>query len=99
MAELHDEVDKNNSAQIEKIGACREGVKDLQSLLYGDPRFLMPGLAQDVKAVRTALEALEDEREAFLNQIKGMKIALVLIGLTGGGTLVTLLTQIFTGIG
>lgn len=82
LAELNDEVGKNKdkadfnlAAMLEKIGACRDGLKDLQSLLYGDPRFLITGLASEIKSLRATLDIMQDNEEARTNQIAGMKKA------------------------
>lgn len=98
LAELHDQVDKDNSALIEKIGICRDGLKDLQSLLYGDPRFLITGLAAEIRAIRVTLDALEEEREAFMNQIKGVKIALYVVGVIAGIPALNAILPLLSGI-
>lgn len=97
LAALNDEMDKTNETSIEKIAAIREGLKDLQKLIYGEPLYFLPGLGVQVKNMNLTLELIQADREAQVNQIKGMKMAVVALGVTGGGTLIGVLVQLFGG--
>lgn len=97
LAALNDELDKTNETSIEKIAAIREGLKDLQKLIYGEPLYFLPGLGVQVKNMNLTLELIQADREAQVNQIKGMKMAVVALGVTGGGTFIGMLIQLFGG--
>lgn len=79
LAALNDEMDKTNETSIEKIAAIREGLKDLQKLIYGEPLYFLPGLGVQVKNMNAVLEAMQTAEEARVNQIAGMKKAIYVL--------------------
>jgi hypothetical protein len=94
LAVLHDEVDKNHTIASEKIGAIQNAVKELQLMVYGESRYGLAGLASQIKTMTDRLETMQDEREALRNQIKGMSLVVKLVGLTGAGTLISVIAQL-----
>lgn len=70
----------------EKIILIQKDIQELELLVYGEPKYLMPGLAKQIQQIDEALTAMTVEREALKNQIKGISIGWKL---AGGGTLVT----------
>lgn len=70
----------------EKITQVQKDIQELELLIYGEPKYLMPGLAKQIQQIDEALTAMTVEREALKNQIKGISIGWKL---AGGGTLVT----------
>lgn len=70
----------------EKIIQVQKDIQELELLVYGEPKYLMPGLAKQIQQIDEALTAMTVEREALKNQIKGISIGWKL---AGGGTLVT----------
>lgn len=99
LAALNDELDKGNESALEKITAIRESLKVLQQMIYGEPLYFLPGLGVQVKNMNLVLEQMQAAEAAKINQLKGIKIALGVFGVTSFGTLATILSQIYTGAG
>lgn len=97
LAALGDIMDKGNEGALEKIAAIKESLKILQQMIYGEPLYFLPGLGVQVKNMNLVLEQMQADKEAQINQIKGMKTALVALGVTGGSTLIGVLVQLFGG--
>lgn len=91
VAELSATVARNHEIVNGKVAACQEAVKEVQLIVMGEPRYLMPGLAERFKEMGDAIEAIQDERDALKNQLKGLRVGL---GLAGGGSLVGLIAAI-----
>jgi chromosome segregation ATPase len=94
LAELRDEIDRRNEATqglidrqrdivAEKISAISGAVKELQLMIYGESKYQLVGLSAKIEAVNGSLATMQAEREALRNQIKGMRLALTVIGLAG----------------
>jgi hypothetical protein len=71
-----------------KVMACQEAVKELQLMVLGEPRYMLPGLAERIRKMDESIEDIQNERDALKNQLKGLKVGL---GLAGGGSLVGLI--------
>lgn len=97
LADLNDEMGKDNESALEKITAIRESLKILQQMIYGEPLYFLPGLGVQVRNMNLVLEEMQAAEAAKINQLKGIKIALGVFGVTSFGTLATILTQIYTG--
>lgn len=97
VAALGDIMGKDNETALEKIAAIKENLKILQQMIYGEPLYFLPGLGVQVKDMNRALQQMQATEDARLNQMKGVKLTLIALGITGGGTLIGVLTQIFGG--
>lgn len=99
LASLGDDIGKDNEAALEKIAVIRESLKVLQQMIYGEPLYFLPGLGVQVKGMNLILEQMQADKEAQLNQIKGMKIALYLISVVAGipaiGAILPAIGQLF----
>lgn len=102
LAALNDELDKGNESALEKITAIREGLKILQQMIYGEPLYFLPGLGIQVKNMNLILEQMQADKDAQLNQIKGMKIALYVISAVAGipalGAIIPMIGQVLGAI-
>lgn len=97
LAALNDEMGKDNESALDKITAIRESLKILQQMIYGEPLYFLPGLGVQVRNMNAVLEQMQADEAAKINQLKGIKIALGVFGVTSFGTLATILSQIYTG--
>lgn len=81
----------------EKIIQVQKDIQELELMIYGAPKYLMPGLAKQIQQIDEALKAMQADKQAEVNQLKGIKVAVGMFGVTSLGTLITILTQIFGG--
>lgn len=88
-------VNRNHEIVSGKVSACQDAVKEIQLMVHGEPRYLMPGLAERIKRMDESVEALQDYQEALKNQVKGMSLALKVIGVGGGASVVAVLVELF----
>lgn len=84
-------VTKNQAIINGKVTACQEAVKEVQLMVLGEPRYMLPGLAQRLQEMNESIESIQDERDALKNQLKGLKVGLTL---AGGGSLIGLVAAI-----
>ena len=92
-------------AQKALISEQRTLIEQQRIALLGDTRYNAPGLVAtvrehtvEIKTQGDALSTLTKRMDAQNNMLRGVMIGLSVTGLTGIGTLVTLLTQV-AGIG
>lgn len=84
-------VAKNQTIIGDKVTACQEAVQELQLMVLGEPRYMYPGLAKQVKEHGELIEEIQNERDALKNQVKGMSLGLKLAGGAGIGSLAGLI--------
>lgn len=82
----------------EKIAKVQKDIQELELLVYGEPKYLMPGLAKQIQQIDESLKGMRAEREALVNQVKGMSWGLKVVGLTGAGTLLGVLGQVLSQV-
>lgn len=64
----------------EKIIQVQKDIQELELMIYGAPKYLMPGLARQIQEIDEALKAIQAAEIAKTNQIKGIKMAMIFIG-------------------
>jgi chromosome segregation ATPase len=94
LADLRDELDRRNEetrSQIdrqrdivsEKITNMQNAVKELQLMIYGEPKYRLSGLSAQIDGMNTSLVAMQAERQSLRDQIKGMRTILIVMSALG----------------
>ena len=96
VAALAATVARNHEIVSSKVAACQDAVKEMQLMVLGEPRYMLPGLGERIKEMSESIETIQDEREALVNQIKGMSLALKILSVAGGGSIVAVLVELFS---
>ena len=72
-----------------------EAVSRLLLLVDGDPSRDVSGLRQRIVKLEGAVESLQEDKKGQQNTLRGIAIGLGLTGITGAGTFITMLMQVF----
>lgn len=66
------------------MAALRLEMERLGRIMDGDARYRYKGVLERVETLETLIEAIQDEREAIRNQIRGMQLLAGLASSAGG---------------
>lgn len=80
-----------------RVAELEERAERFSTLLDGDERLGYTGLRRDIAIARQDIEMLKTEREKQRNMLRGIGIGLGVTGVTGAGTLGTLIAQLVGG--
>lgn len=94
LTNLKDFVNRNDGDIRDKLGELDLKVVDLDNVVYGNNRQGTIGIIKRVENLEKLVENIEDARREERATLKGIKIGLALTGLTGAGTLVSILSQV-----
>jgi len=75
----------------------RESLQRIIMIVDGDVAADVPGLRQRVKLLEIAVGSFQEDKKQTAATLRGIAIGLGLTGVTGAGTLVTMLIQVFGG--
>jgi hypothetical protein len=70
-------------------------VLSLKTTVYGDPSRRIRGLAERMEAIESKIDTIIDQNEARLNQWKGIKTALVIVGAISSVPALQTLAKVF----
>lgn len=94
---LHEFVNRNDADLRDKLGDVHLLAKGLDEVIYGNAKRRTRGIIERVENLESLVESIEDARREERATLKGIKIGLALTGLTGAGTLISILAQILGG--
>lgn len=86
----------NNMERMNEFLATLNLRQDKNGLvIYGDSDIRLPGLLERVENLEDAVKTLVELDKSRQNVIKGIVVGVGITGLTSGGTLITVLSQVF----
>lgn len=96
-----DDLAKADDAGRVNIEEVREWLNEISALsrrlevvVLGRPEYRVTGLAERMEKLEDLVREIVDARKSERDKLKGIQIGLALTGVTGAGTLFTLLTQV-----
>ena len=90
-----EELAGNNERLTEIISGVKAEITQLEIVLLGKPEYRVVGAAERLDILENLVSEIVKDRKSERDKLKGLQIGLGLTIATSGGTLVTLLSQVF----
>lgn len=85
-----------------ELGTITLGTNELRNIVFGNEALGITGFQRQIRDIGVKIDTLIDQRDAIVNQMKGIKVGLgvigVLITLTQGATLLDGLATVLRGL-
>jgi len=91
------DLDASDEQTREIIAGIRLSLDKLIIVVFGHSEYRLEGTADRLARLEKIVEEIIDTRRSERDKLKGIQIGLAITGVTGAGTLATVITQIIGG--
>jgi hypothetical protein len=86
------------AVMMDKLSKAQGAIISLETLVYGEPKYLLLGLTRQFEDVRLKIDEMQAERLALKNKIEGMRLLLAVLGVTGASTLLAVVLPLLADL-